>query len=252
MNAREGTRGLVTALRTLSVLPVPGRDASSFSTALYWFPLAGLFLGSLQALCAFAVALSGWSELAGFAAVFSGILLTRALHADGLADLADGFFGGKNRESTLRIMKDPSVGSFGALSLVLVMLLKWIAAERLVGLQAYGSLVSGVMLARWVQVLLASTMPYARRKGGTAHSFVEGAGKRHLAISSISAAFLLFLLLRADMQQVLLLLAISGGVAAILGVLSFRKLTGVTGDVLGAVSELAETTVWVGCVLFFQ
>jgi adenosylcobinamide-GDP ribazoletransferase len=54
------------------------------------------------------------------------------------------------------------------------------------------------------------------------------------------------------MQQVLLLLAISGTVAAILGVLSFRKLTGVTGDVLGAVSELAETAVWVGCVLFFQ
>lgn len=252
MSMKEATRGFVTALRTLSLLPVPGRDVAHFSTALYWFPLTGLLLGMLQAFTTFAVALSGWNELAGFVAVLSGILLTRGLHADGLADLADGFWGGKNPESALRIMKDPTIGSFGALALVLIMLLKWIAAVKLVELKAYESIVSGILLARWVQVVLASAMPYARSSGGTAQTFVTGAGKPHLFVSTLVSVFLLFLLMRADMQHVSVAFAAAGTAAIATGVSASRKIRGVTGDVLGAGSELAETAVWIACALFFR
>jgi len=249
MTGMEMIGGLVTALRTLSALPVPGKDAVRFSSALYWFPLVGLLLGVLQVFAACAVASTGWHELAGFVAVLSGVLLTRGLHADGLADLADGFWGGKNREAVLRIMKDPNVGSFGALSLVLVFLLKWIAAVKLVDLHAYGALASGVLLARWVQVLLASTMPYARSEGGTAQAFVAGAGISHLVLTTLFSTTLLLLLLQADLLLAGVALASALMSALATGLIARRKAGGVTGDVLGAVSEMAETAVWIGCCL---
>jgi adenosylcobinamide-GDP ribazoletransferase len=249
MTMMEAFRGLVTAFRTLTVLPVPGKDALRFSTALYWFPLVGLFLGALQAFCAYAAASTEWHELAGFAAVLAGVLLTRGLHADGLADLADGFWGGKDRQAVLRIMKDPNVGSFGALSLVLVFLLKWIAAVKLVDMHAYGTIASGVLLARWVQVLLASSMPYARSEGGTAQAFVAGAGRSHLVLTSLSSTALLLLLLQADLRLAGVALAAAVMSALATGLIARRKAGGVTGDVLGAVSELTETAVWIGCAI---
>ncbi len=246
----QAIRGLVTAFRTLTILPLPGRDTDRFCTALYWFPAAGLFLGSVQTYCAFAVAMSGWYEFSGLAMIVSGVLLTRGLHADGLADLADGFWGGKTKEAALRIMKDPSVGSFGALALILVTLLKWVAVIKLVELQSYTPLVSGVLLARWSQVLLASTMPYARSEGGTAQTFVTGAGVPHLLVTTIASISMLWLILYANPELVAVALSAAFVSAVCIGYLSYRKIGGVTGDVLGAASEFCEASVWISCALF--
>ncbi len=246
----QAIRGLVTAFRTLTILPLPGRDTDRFSTALYWFPAAGLFIGSVQVCCAFAVAMSGWHELAGLAMIISGVMLTRGLHADGLADLADGFWGGKTKESTLRIMKDPNVGSFGALALILLMLVKWVAVLKLVELQAYAPLVSGVLLARWSQVMLASTMPYARSEGGTAQTFVTGAGVPHLLVTTIASISMLWLILYAKPELIVVALSAALASTVCTGYLSYRKIGGVTGDVLGAASEFCEASVWISCALF--
>ena len=89
-------------------------------------------------------------------------------------------------------MKDPNVGSFGAIALFSVMLLKWIALFKLVGLGAFELIAAGVLLARQVQVLLASSLPYARKEGGTAQAFVGGAGAHHSVATSLLT--LLFLL----------------------------------------------------------
>ncbi|MBM3162525.1 MAG: adenosylcobinamide-GDP ribazoletransferase [Chlorobi bacterium] len=245
----QTARGLVTALRTLTILPVPGRDAERFSMSLYWFPVVGLFLGGVQATVMYALRLAGWVEFAGFAAVLCGVLLTRGMHVDGLADLADGFWGGKNREAALRIMKDPAVGSFGVLALVFVMLLKWLAATRLAMFQDYSTFVAGIVLGRWVQVILAALMPYARSEGGTARSFVTGAGKSHLAVTTVCSVLFLILLPHAAAAPVVVAIVSAAMVAAVMAVVAARKIGGVTGDVLGASSELAECAVWVACML---
>lgn len=241
-------RGLAAAIRTLSIIPVPGRDPDSFSTALYWFPLVGLLLGAVQLFFALLVSRADWLEFAGFVMVFSGLLLTRAIHADGFADLVDGFWGGKNRESALRIMKDPSVGSFGSLALISLLLLKWIAATRLLGFGAYSSLLSGVLLARSVQVVLASLFPYARPEGGTAVSFVSGAGWKQIVVNLALVFLLLFLLI--DLSIGLVALSSALVAAVLVGFASWRKIAGVTGDVLGAASELTEVCVWICCALY--
>jgi len=112
--------GLVTAARTLTIFSVPGKDSEKFSNSLYWFPVVGAFLGALLGAVAWLGVRSGWNELAAAGVVVGGLLLTRGMHADGLADMADGFWGGRDRARILSIMKDPNVGSFGALALFLL------------------------------------------------------------------------------------------------------------------------------------
>lgn len=245
-------RGLVTAFRTLTILPVPGRDAERFSDSLYWFSLVGLLVGAAEALLAGVGMLLDWPELAAALALFGGIVLTRGLHTDGLADLADGFFGGRTREARLRIMKDPNVGSFGAIALVLVNLFKWIILLELSRREAFGMIVAGSLLARMTQVLLASNLPYARAEGGTATAFVDGADRSHLVVALVSAAALLPLLPGCNLQQSMFLILASLLSTLLIGGLSIRKIGGVTGDVLGACSELTETLVWLAAALLLK
>ena len=85
-------RGLVTAIRTLTILPIPGRDAESVAAALYWFPLVGLLVGLLQwglGECIGTIAAKGWPAGAAAVVLVGGAVLTRGLHLDGLADWAD-------------------------------------------------------------------------------------------------------------------------------------------------------------------
>ena len=244
--------GLVTALRTLTLLPVPGKDAERFSSSLYWFPIVGLMIGAVQAGLAWAGAAAGWPELAAMIALGGGVMLTRGLHADGLADLADGFFGGRSKEAALRIMKDPNVGSFGALALIVVTLLKWVCLLELVRYGAFGMLVAGVMLARMAQVLLAARLPYARSEGGTATAFVEGAGTSHLLVAILSSLLLLLPLVNFDPLKAAILTGSGIASASAVGLLSWRKIRGVTGDVLGTCSELTEAAVWLSAALIFK
>jgi adenosylcobinamide-GDP ribazoletransferase len=242
-------RGLVTALRTLTLLPIPGKDAERFSASLYWFPLVGLLIGAFQSLLAWGGHAAGWPELAALLALGGGVVLTRGLHADGLADLADGFFGGRSREATLRIMKDPNVGSFGSMALIVVSLLKWVCLLELVRYGAFGSIAAGVMLARMAQVMLAARLPYARAEGGTATAFVEGAGTPHLLVALLCGLILLMPLVNFDPSKIILLSAVAICSTFAVGLLSRRKIGGVTGDVLGACSELTEAAVWTSAVL---
>lgn len=244
--------GLVTALRTLTALPMPGCDAERFSSSLYWFPVVGLVIGGVAALLARAGMGAGWPELAAVLALLGGVILTRGLHADGLADLADGFFGGRDRVSALRIMKDPNVGSFGSLALIGVMLFKWICLLELARAEAYGMIAAGAVLSRTAQVLLAARMPYARSEGGTATAFVEDAGWPHFFIALISGVSLLFALLGGQFMPSAMLLA--GAVVALLFIawLSHHKIGGITGDVLGACSELVEAAVWLAAALWVK
>ena len=242
--------GLVTALRTLTVLPVPGKDTANFSSSLFWFPAVGLLLGLLQVAAGYAGYLSGWNELSAALVVLSGVGLTRGMHADGLADLADGFWGGKTKDAALRIMKDPNVGSFGALALSGIMLLKWIAVLKLLSLGAFGFIAAGVLLSRWVQVILASSLPYARSEGGTAHSFVNGAGWRHTLVTTVVTLIFLTALLHFDPLAAAAAVSTAMLAGLIMGMLSYRKIGGVTGDVLGAGSELTEVFVWIAGAVY--
>lgn len=242
--------GLVTALRTLTVLPVPGRESDTFSNSLYWFPVVGLLLGLVEGAIGFCGFRLGWNELSAALVLLGGIALSRGMHADGLADMVDGFWGGKTREEALRIMKDPNVGSFGAIALSALMLLKWVTLLKLVGIGAFEFIAAGVLLARQVQVLLASALTYARSEGGTAQAFVSGAGALHIVVTSLLTLLFLVSFLHADFYALVTVVAAALLGALLTGWLSWRKIGGVTGDVLGAGSEITELFVWIAAAFY--
>jgi adenosylcobinamide-GDP ribazoletransferase len=149
-------------------------------------------------------------------------------------------------------MKDPNVGSFGAIALAALMLLKWIAVLKLIELGAFTFIAAGVLLARLVQVLLASALPYARSEGGTAHAFVNGAGWVHMVAASLLTLLILFPLLQGDMYALVTAVVAALAAALMIGRLSHAKIGGVTGDVLGAGSELTEVFVWIAGAIYFR
>lgn len=234
--------GLVTALRTLTTLRVPGRDATDFSAALPWFPVAGCLLGGmLYGVAWCAGAWLHWPEAAALLVLVLGFLLTGGLHADGLADAADGLLGTRDREKALRIMKEPTIGAFGSAALICVFLAKWICLVRLLGQGQGAWIVIAYVVSRTVQVDLAVSQPYARAEGGKAASFVRGARGRHVAIAIILAAVLLWPVSGGRMGLAALLLGLL--LERWFGIRCRRRIGGITGDLLGACSELAETAV---------
>ncbi len=235
-------KGLITAVRTLTIIPVPGDDAHDFSSSLYGFAWVGLLLGGLLYGIARLLQIgmgAPWPEAAAFLLLLAGIALTRGLHLDGLADCADGFLGGHNRERVLEIMKDSLLGTFGVVALITLLLAKWIFLVRLLENGRELWLVAALVISRVLMVDLSVRLPYAR-KSGTASDFVKGATWRHWLLNFLPAAIILYLLLGWLGPVVL-----GGGWAfsLLFGHMSRRRIGGITGDLLGACCELSETAI---------
>ncbi len=245
--------GLVTAVRTLTILPTPGRDATSPASSLGWFPVVGLLLGSLVFLAGQAVEMIPGLHPTGGAAVILlvvGTLLTRGFHLDGLADWADGWWGGYERERILDIMKDSRIGTFGVVALVLVLLGKWTCYAQLLGCGRGEWIALSFVLARTGMVDLAVAHPYARAGTGTAASFVRDASPLHWLIAVTTTVVILLLWPGLPLQHAAMALLLALLVSRLFGLRCRRRIGGVTGDVLGAGSEFIElATLTLGVVL---
>src|SRR5690348_14070983 len=113
-------RPLLAAIGFLTRIPVPAtihQDTVALRRASSWFPVVGLLLGSVYAGAAWLGASFVPALVLAVALLALDALLTGALHLDGLADMADGFGGGRNREDVLRIMRDHAIGTYGATAL---------------------------------------------------------------------------------------------------------------------------------------
>lgn len=233
--------GLASAIRTLTILPVPGKQTADIASGKPWFPVVGALIGVMLALIGWLVFLAtgGWNEAAAIAVLAAGAVLTRGLHLDGLSDWADGFWGGYTPQKRLSIMKDSCVGAFGAIALVIVLVAKWIALTRILAGGGWTWLVAAGVLSRTMQVALAYLQPYARSEGGTGHGFVTKSDGRRTGVSMLVAAALLALTVQGVVG---LLVVVAGGVliTVLFGWWCRRAVGGVTGDLLGACSEFVE------------
>ncbi|MFW5893696.1 MAG: adenosylcobinamide-GDP ribazoletransferase [Verrucomicrobiota bacterium] len=241
---KRWTSSLVTAMRTLTALPVPGTDTEDAVEALPWFPVVGALLGGLAFALDWGLRISlGWDDpgMRAFVLVLFGVVATRGLHLDGVADWADGFWGGFARERTLAIMKDHNLGAFGTTALVLVLLGKWAALSACLGAGRPEAVIVAFCLARWAQVDLAVSLPYARAEGGTGLAFIERSRSVHLALAGIVAGILVFLTLPVRPAAVALVAAVAS--SRLFALWYRRRLGGVTGDLLGNTSEWTEVLV---------
>jgi adenosylcobinamide-GDP ribazoletransferase len=202
-----------------------------------FYPLVGLLLGGMLVGLDWALREALPPGVVAAMLVVALAAATRALHLDGLADTFDGLLGGHARERRLAIMHDPRVGSFGATALALVLLLKWSAIAGLSGAERWPALLLAPMLARSAMVVTAAAFPYARPEGlGTGYR--RAARGPALVVALGSAAAVSVLVLGPGGGA---LLGVTTLVALGTGVWALRLVGGVTGDIYGAVCELAET-----------
>ena len=243
-----GVNGFWLALGFLTTLParpvpyVPG----GLGRAAAWFPVIGLLMGVLLLLVHAAAARLLGPAVAAVLVVAAWAGLTGALHLDGLADCCDGLLVSAPRERRLEIMRDPRVGSFAVTGLVLALLLKTAAVFSLGAGSAAGlGLVLAPVWARW-WILLAARRPSARVEG-LGSSFAAVLTPRLLGYALVLPLVLLGIAAWFDWHS-LVGVVLSG--LACLGVLQLAqaRIGGITGDVLGAVVELAEVALLVGMV----
>ncbi|KXK71500.1 cobalamin synthase [Pseudomonas monteilii] len=232
------------ALQFLSSLPVslPGMPAPrEVGRSLLCYPLVGLLFGLLLWLASYL--LQGTPAPLHAALLLTlWVLLSGALHLDGLADSADAWLGGfGDRERTLLIMKDPRSGPIAVVTLVLVLLLKFCALWVLVEQGIDAQLLLAPLIGRAAMLGLFLSTPYVRQ-GGLGQALAEHL-PRHAA-GWVLLGCVLFCLVLGGWIVVLAL-----AVFAWLRQLMCRRLGGTTGDTAGAMLELLELAVVLGLAL---
>ncbi|GAA2831979.1 adenosylcobinamide-GDP ribazoletransferase [Kitasatospora sp. CM 4170] len=241
--------GLRFGFGTLSVLRVRVErwDRPAAGRAMVSAPLVGLVLG---AIAAGAGALFGWragAPLGAVAAVAALAALTRGLHLDGLADVADGLGSGRPAEDALRIMKQSDIGPFGVLTLVLVLLAQVAALTGQFDVSpARGGLavLTAAAAARCALGWGCLRSVPAARPGGLGAMVAGTVDPAAAAASTAGAALLLAALAAADGWSALRLpvaVAVGVGCSWLLLRRCVRRFGGITGDVLGAMAETAAT-----------
>ena len=226
------------AVMTLTRLPV-GRlpePAPSMSSARWAYPLVGTLIGLFVAS---AVSLLQWvsvpSLLCGLLGVAVALFVTGALHEDGLADCADGFWGGRDRNRRLEIMRDSRIGTFGTLALILSIGLRAtaIAATH----SAFLPILGVAILSRLSMVFALELLPSAR-DDGLGNSAAQGSSQL-LAASCFGLPGLIVLFVAggpAAAVAIGFMMAAAGGAALV----AYRHIGGQSGDVLGAIQQVTE------------
>jgi adenosylcobinamide-GDP ribazoletransferase len=189
-------------------------------------------------------------DLKFFLLLLLPVLLSGGMHEDGLADAADGIFGGQSKERRLQIMKDPLVGSYGVVSLVLYFLGYYLALKNIPSEMMVKALCIVLPLSRLIAPLLVSVLPYVRTKQEESRAIAYLGTERAHASWSILWVLPLVSLVREENLGVGLVIAfILVGLG--LGLLFKRKLGGITGDCLGAAIKVLELVLlWIIALQF--
>ncbi len=228
---------LLAAVAFLTRIPIHRAfSTEQVARASAWFPLVGGLLGLFYGAVWFGATRVVPAYVAAILVIACEALLTGALHFDGLADMADGFGGGRTRDDVLRIMRDHAIGTYGATALVLMLML---TASCLVALKTpllvACWLAAGGALGRWAIVLLSRALPYARPDNAVSSHI----SARELIIATVTVCATGFLI----RWHALIAAGVTLIIAATLGAFARKRIGGVTGDVLGATAQVCQTAV---------
>jgi adenosylcobinamide-GDP ribazoletransferase len=232
------------AFQLLTRLPagrIDGEPPALAATSWAW-PLVGIAVGLISALtCGLAFGLGLSAHMAAILALSAGFVATGAMHEDALADLADGFGGGRDRATKLEIMRDSRIGTYGVVALIAAVGLRATGiAESAEAGSATLALIGIAAASRAVLPLALVKMPAARSDGLGRLAAGEDPAP------AIAAALLGFVcLLPLGFGTALLLAFVMGLAALILAGIAMRQIGGQTGDVLGAMQQTAEVAGWI-------
>lgn len=235
--------GFIEALQFLTVIHYKKdkgvTDSQKLRYAKIYFPLIGALLGLVLIVIYKFIAPIFPEPLLSLFLVLTLILLTGALHLDGLADACDALGGGKNKEEILNIMRDSHKGTFGVLGLIIVVLFKITLLSLITPFFKTFGLFLMTTLSRYSMNIALSFFPYARKEG-KAKIFFEHRRIIEFLLPTLITVILLGLTLN-PLSVFLLLLVIAFTLIMTLAIQG--KIDGVTGDILGALCELNEIIV---------
>ena len=238
------------ALMLLTRLPAGnlGLNVPKLASAVWFFPIVGIPIGLLVGLTYIATYNLGILPILASILAFSiGIIVTAAMHEDGLADCADGFGGGQNRQTKLEIMRDSRIGSFGVLALVFIIFTRIVSLSNLPPHQeVVFAVIALAMISRLVIVCYLTFLAPARDEG-------LGRDAGELSITSLVAAAVICIPIVALCGLYMIsCLAIMMLIAGLFGWLVKSQIGGQTGDTCGAAQLITETAGYIFLVTFLN
>lgn len=242
----------LTAVMFFTRVPVKlnGFEETHLNKSTRFFPLVGVLVGAVGALTFWLADLVLPIEIAVLLSMVATIMLTGAFHEDGLADAIDGLGGGWTREQVLTIMVDSRIGSYGAIGLVMALLIKYQTLSYQSAALIPASLIAGHALSRVCAVLVMRSQDYVKAEG-KAKPLATKISDGELATALIFGVLPLCLL---PLYSWLTLLPV-GLVWWWFSAKIKSRIGGYTGDCLGAMQQLTEVTFYVALlamVTFFH
>lgn len=238
------TRMFIAQIMFLTKFPVPKSieySENDLVKGVILAPVVGITIAIFPASVYLGLSTAGLSLTAAVTAIVLQIILTGALHLDGLADTVDGFFSYRSRDKILEIMKDSRIGTNGVLVLVIFILMKFSILLSLRPEHAAFYLLVIPVASRMTIAWTAGLSKYARKGGGMGKAIVEKTGIKEIIISTVIALVLISAVFwfRKIILPVVIV-SVAAGFAFLFSKYSSKKIGGVTGDVIGAVIELTE------------
>jgi adenosylcobinamide-GDP ribazoletransferase len=220
----------------LTIIPAGSSDLQTVARHMYLFPIIGIVIGLIMGSAAYSLSLFLEPLIVGLLVTAGLVLITGIHHTDGLSDFADALMVRGTKERKLQVMRDPSVGSAGIVTIVLYVAGAVIALSTIKGLEIFIAILVAEITAKFSMVLLASFGPSAWE--GSNSPFVNSMkDRKKLAVAaaiSIGSITVLqnnagFLALGAGVILTLIILAVSR-----------RSFGGISGDIMGATNEITR------------
>lgn len=238
-------KNFITALQFLTIFTLRRNQAveeNDLAKSMVYFPIVGFLIGFILVKADQALMWLLPDTISNIFLLILSVIITRALHIDGLADTVDGITGGRDPRSRLAIMRDSRIGTAGVLAVVFLLLVKYASLNSLFNDTKTAALLTAPVFGRWSQMLMTFKAEYGREQG-MGKAFVGHLRAGGLAAASIAALGLSAWVITGDARTAYLAV----GIPAVVLVCTLlwrwftvRKLGGVTGDAIGAVSEMNE------------
>ncbi|GLU35436.1 adenosylcobinamide-GDP ribazoletransferase [Trinickia caryophylli] len=243
LETRGELRYFFAALAYFTRVPVPrgvGLDASDLGGAIRYFSLVGALVGALGAIVFLAALRVFPVPVAVLLSMVATLAVTGAFHEDGLADSCDAFGGGATRDDVLRIMRDSRIGAFGAIGLVMALVLKWQTLAALPPIAAAWLMVAAHAASRALAASYLVTLDYARAEGKAQPVAQRLSVSAYCLVTVLGFPWLLWPVWRGG----LLALGVTLVLRAALARYFVRRIGGYTGDCLGLAQQIFEIVIY--------
>ena len=245
--------GFVLQLQFLTRIPVPvfvKFNDRAFARGVIFAPVIGLFIGAAAVGAYLLTGLLGRPLLAVLAALVMEIAVTGGLHLDGLADTFDGLFSNRDRAGILAIMKDSRLGTSGAVGLVILILSKYIMLISVPEQHIMSCILVMPVLSRMTIAWSAGTCVHARKNvKSVSAGLIERTGIFEIVASTVVSLAVGLLFLKLLVVPLVMIVIVF---TFLMNLYAKKKIGGITGDIIGAVIELAEVVFLCSVLILYR